>query len=293
MAGRDDADHLDAAPEPAPAAAPLPSPDSEEFAALGLGRAERAIYRVFYEHRDTPLSMQELRALMGDDAMGSAEQLGRRRRNLHPHFTFERSGRATETRYRLTGRAARSESAALNITERDRAEVLRAGRCAMCGRTPNEDGVKLQVDHKKPQSWGGTSDLYNLQALCEECNRGKKNYFASIEDWGPQIAAASAHDDPRVRIGELLKSVHPDEVRSDVVEMVAHAQAYQEDWQKRLRELRELGWVIPAPRRQKDEEGRTRVYWRVEFWEDWPEDSTRDELNRRQRAKRQAREEES
>jgi 5-methylcytosine-specific restriction endonuclease McrA len=274
-------------------AAPLPSPDSEDFAALRLGRAEQAIYRAFYEHQDTPLSMQELRALMGDAAMGNAEQLGRRRRNLHPYFTFERSGRATETRYRLTGRAARSESADLGISERDRAEVLRAGRCAMCGRTPNEDGVKLQVDHKTPQSWGGSSEVVNLQALCEECNRGKKNYFASIEDWGPHIKAASAYEDPRMRIGELLKRVHPDEVRSDVVEMVAQAQQYQEDWQKRLRELREIGWVIPSPRRKKDEEGRVRVYWRVESWEDWPADSTRDELNRRQRARKAPREEES
>jgi len=45
-------------------------------------------------------------------------------------------------------------------------------RCSLCGRDKN-DGVKLHVDHKIPLARGGTNDLDNLQALCEDCNMGK------------------------------------------------------------------------------------------------------------------------
>ncbi|ACB34111.1 HNH endonuclease [Leptothrix cholodnii SP-6] len=48
-------------------------------------------------------------------------------------------------------------------------------RCSLCGRTPNDNGVVLHVDHIKPRSrnpelqW----EIDNLQILCEDCNLGK------------------------------------------------------------------------------------------------------------------------
>jgi len=62
------------------------------------------------------------------------------------------------------------------IPLRLRYEVLEkaGGRCVLCGRTPR-DGIKLHVDHIKPYSQGGRSELVNLQALCHECNIGKGN----------------------------------------------------------------------------------------------------------------------
>ena len=46
-------------------------------------------------------------------------------------------------------------------------------RCVRCGRTPQRDGVRLEVDHIIPISKGGKTVLDNLQTLCFECNRGK------------------------------------------------------------------------------------------------------------------------
>jgi hypothetical protein len=73
----------------------------------------------------------------------------------------------------------------------------------------------------------------------------------------------------------------PDEVRSDLVELVAHAHQYQEDWQKRLRKLRVLGWDIRTRRRKED--GRIRVYYRAAHYEPWPDGSVRMEIRRRER----------
>lgn len=65
----------------------------------------------------------------------------------------------------------------VQLSPRDREAVLmRDGyRCRHCGRNPREDGIKLHVDHIEPWSKGGTNDLENLQALCEECNLGKSD----------------------------------------------------------------------------------------------------------------------
>ncbi len=45
------------------------------------------------------------------------------------------------------------------------------GRCALCGATSKER--RIEVDHIVPRSKGGSNDISNLQALCDECNRGK------------------------------------------------------------------------------------------------------------------------
>ena len=53
------------------------------------------------------------------------------------------------------------------------AALERAGRaCCVCGATA-ADGAKLQVDHIRPVSKGGTNELSNLQVLCQLCNVGK------------------------------------------------------------------------------------------------------------------------
>jgi hypothetical protein len=61
------------------------------------------------------------------------------------------------------------------ISIRTRFLVLKRDQfsCVMCGRSGV--GVKLEVDHKIPVSKGGKNDIDNLQTLCFECNRGKRD----------------------------------------------------------------------------------------------------------------------
>lgn len=47
-------------------------------------------------------------------------------------------------------------------------------RCQLCGRSAH-DGVTLEVDHIHPRAQGGSNELSNLQTLCWDCNRGKRD----------------------------------------------------------------------------------------------------------------------
>jgi hypothetical protein len=49
--------------------------------------------------------------------------------------------------------------------------------CVACKSTTNH-GVILHVDHKKPFSLGGLTELNNLQTLCSRCNIGKSNRYS-------------------------------------------------------------------------------------------------------------------
>lgn len=49
-------------------------------------------------------------------------------------------------------------------------------RCVICGRTAS-DGIKLHVDHIKPVSKGGKTELSNLRTLCNACNFGKRDKY--------------------------------------------------------------------------------------------------------------------
>jgi 5-methylcytosine-specific restriction endonuclease McrA len=274
----------DVEPGEMPEVPPLPDASSPEVQDLPISRQAKTIYRLLRDNQGKALTMLKIRdALM--EEFGEQEQLDRRRRELNRYFVIQRSGSGRDTGYQLVSKKAVEESAVLGISERMRAQVLQFGRCAMCGRTVEEHGVVLQVDHKMPQAWGGTNHIENLQALCEECNRGKKDHFRTLDQYGPQIRGASQHEEPHRRLGELLKALHPGEVRSDILEMVAHQRQYQEDWHKRLRELRVLGWEYTT-RREKDPQGRVRVYYRLTKWAPWPGSSIRAEVSRRERARR-------
>jgi len=66
------------------------------------------------------------------------------------------------------------------INWRLRAQVLIAHSCIcqMCGISPAKDpDVILHVDHIKPWSKGGETEINNLQALCEKCNVGKSDMY--------------------------------------------------------------------------------------------------------------------
>jgi 5-methylcytosine-specific restriction endonuclease McrA len=56
------------------------------------------------------------------------------------------------------------------------------GKCLCCGR----DDVKLTADHVVPVSKGGTSNIDNLQPLCQTCNSKKRDKIIDYRpDSGP------------------------------------------------------------------------------------------------------------
>lgn len=264
---------------------PLPRPDSPELSLLVSNEVARGIYGVLYNNQSQPLSIHEIRSLL--NLHGEVQQhLDRRLRQLDPYFEVERGRRGRDATYRLIRKREAALAPEGKISKTLRAWVLRNQRCVQCGRTPAEDGVKLHVDHKIPQSWGGASHPENLQALCSECNEGKKDYYASLEQETPKkILAAANHDQPHMRIGEALKAAYPEKLRGDLLERIASAKQFQEDWQKRLRELRVLGWKIDWKR--QEEQGRAVVYYFLtEPPPAWPQGSVRAEIRRREQAKK-------
>jgi hypothetical protein len=255
----------------------LPGPDSDELAdILGGKRVARSIYRVLFDHRDSYLTIGEIRGLIDIDG-GAQQHLDRRLRDLDYFFEIERGPSST---YRLLAPRPGLPVVARPISKRVRAYILRDQRCAQCGRTPSHDHVRLHVDHRIPQSWGGTSDQENLQALCSECNEGKRDYYASIsEDVGAAILAAAAFDEPQKRIGEALIAAYPGALRSDLLERIASAKQYQEDWQRRLRDLRFLDWQIAVHKEKVN--GRTMASYALVSSQPWPNGPIMDEVKRR------------
>jgi predicted restriction endonuclease len=50
--------------------------------------------------------------------------------------------------------------------------------CVQCGASPAKNQkVILHIDHIKPWSKGGKTEISNLQTLCQDCNLGKSNIF--------------------------------------------------------------------------------------------------------------------
>lgn len=76
-------------------------------------------------------------------------------------------------------------------------------KCAHCGKwcgRPGQerayipDNMKMEVDHIRPWSMGGSDELWNLQPLCRPCNRGK-SANASFKDNLNMVKNDIAHGD--------------------------------------------------------------------------------------------------
>jgi hypothetical protein len=144
------------------------------------------------------------------------------------------------------------------------------GRCAMCGRTPAEHAVALEVGFKIPPEWGGANDPENLWPLCQDCSGGRRQYLQTFAPYANQISRAASFDEPQRRIGELLKAFDGDWVPSELIGVVASARDYQEDFQRRIRDLRYLGWKIEQQKRYH-EGPRVKSYYRLVHAVPWPE----------------------
>lgn len=213
------------------------------------------------------LTSGEMRAKLGLKAEEQA-QFDRRRRDIRRWYHLEKKQVGNRAVYTL-GQKLESESKSGKISLKLRAEVLHhaRGRCQMCGKTVVDDEITLVVDHKTPQDWGGTDDPENLWAICEDCNHGKKNHFSSQDQ--SLMRKVMGHKSIHVRIGELLKQNIGKAVPSKLIEFVAN----QDDWKKRTRELRYLGWQIEASR-AKDPSGRVKSSYTLHAFSEWPSDPT-------------------
>jgi 5-methylcytosine-specific restriction endonuclease McrA len=270
---------------------PLPEPGSPELAALVSDSAAREIYGLLYRRRDNPPTMREVEMYMADKTGKSDTHTNRRLRALRESGIDVPAVHLNgDYRYPLKGwRETGPRTGRPNISDKVEAQVLAPQRCAQCGKTPLEDGVKLVVDHKVPRQWGGGDEIENLQPLCERCNGGKQAWYATYDTHADQIREAILHDEVHRRIGELLKALEGEWVYTELIGIVASAQAYQEDYQKRLRELRTLDWVIPHVKRHH-EGARVRTYYKCVSWEPWPDGPIITEIRRREKANKAAKE---
>lgn len=215
------------------------------------------------------LTFPEIREKLGLQS-GEQGQLDRRKRDLYDFYDIKQVRNGNRFIYIYRGELAEPRSR--DITSTDRAAVLTQanGRCALCGRHRDKHGIALVVDHKIPKDWGGTNERSNLQALCEECNAGKKNYFATFDAEG--MRRVIGFDSPHVRIGELLKLHLNEPVAAWLIEFVARDQA---DWPKRTRDLRYLGWDIQVRKKKNGATGRVEASYVLKSFTDWPENPSK------------------
>ncbi|UUR09506.1 HNH endonuclease [Sphingomonas glaciei] len=218
------------------------------------------------------LDVHEIREhLGGTGAIGDQQHLDKRIRELRDYYHAPRRKVAGRWVYVYEGERGKAAADDGKITPRVRAEVLHRAhqRCQMCGRTVGGDGVKLQVDHKIPRTWGGATVSENLWALCEACNQGKRDYFSSFND--AEMQEIMSKESVYERIAETLRLHAPEPTPSWLLEFVANFDDFQDDWQKRLRELRYpvIGMVIP-PTLRKLPSGKREAAYRLEKWVDLP-----------------------
>jgi hypothetical protein len=139
----------------------------------------------------------------------------------------------------------------------------------MCGQSVAEHGITLRIDHRTPLAWGGSDDIMNLQALCVRCKHGKDEYFASID--GQLMRTVLARTGVHERLATVLSARFGQEIESTLLALAAD----QEDWHKRVRELRYLRWEI-TPIRRKLRNGRHATWYRLDREGRWPDDMTRE-----------------
>jgi len=236
----------------------LPKPDSAEFTSLVKNRVSRALYQLLYDERG-PLTIPEMKAKLPAD-MRDQTHLDRRLRTLDDAFVIERVPKDGTVGYVLL--RMKPKPAERNVHPRDRALALSmaGGRCQMCGKTVAEDGIKLVVDHRVPLRWGGSNDIENLWAICSKDNADKQAFFATLEgEHDKKIEAAIKAQDVWHRMGELMRAFGVGgKIPSEMLAMVAsYGGDYHDDWQRRLRELRERGFDYEFKKRKEDGRWRT------------------------------------
>ena len=218
------------------------------------------------------LDLNEIRAALPSD-IGPQEELSKRVREVRKFFQIDTPRAGRRTLYILGPPRSKDLSDAGFVTSKLRAKLLKvaAGRCQMCGRTVKDDGIRFEIDHKIPRNWGGLTVEENLWAICSLCNSGKRDFFATLDnaEMTSILAKSSVHE----RIAETLRLHEGKETAAWLLEFVANYDDFQEDWRRRLRELRYPGidWVIKVKRR-KNPQGRVQAFYILQEYKPLPAD---------------------
>jgi len=121
------------------------------------------------------------------------------------------------------------------ISRKMRYEVLsRDGfRCQACGRGL-DDNVRLEIDHIIPVDWGGQTELSNLQALCQDCNAGKKAWVSGHRS--EKMRQIFSKPTVESRIESLFEAFPNEDIPSETIRLVSKGSL---DWQRALRRIRQ------------------------------------------------------
>lgn len=220
------------------------------------------IVKVLEEHPEG-LNIHEIRAHLPAD-IGPQQHLDKRVRELYyEHDIAQEGGRYIYRSKRAEPRDNQGIKAPL------RAAVLNMahGRCQMCGRTVAEDKIKLEADHKIPRNWGGPTTIENLWAVCGLCNGGKRDFFATFDD--KEMAEVSKIDSVHHRLAHVLKRRGNEGAPSWFLQSVANLNDFQEDWQRRVRELREFKLDYKVTKR-KIRSGKVEATYKLTKWAKLP-----------------------
>jgi hypothetical protein len=174
---------------------PLPGPESERLAALVGGGSLRLAYGLLYRRQDHPPTAKEIAFFL---QTGSADApVDQVLRGLREYFEITAVVLDGQERYKLQGWAGRRPMTELvPISSRLKVQALASGRCALCGKTPAQHNVVLEVDLRVPADWGGDNDPENLWALCEDCHGGWRQYLQTYAPYAEQISHAASFDEP-------------------------------------------------------------------------------------------------
>lgn len=218
------------------------------------------------------LDINQIRAGLPPD-IGPQQHLDKRVRDIRYFYELQTPRAGKRTLYVIGPPRSTNLSDAGFVSNQLRAKLLKiaAGRCQMCGRTIKDDGIKFEIDHKIPRNWGGLTVEENLWAICSLCNSGKRDFFATLDN--AEMTAVLAKRSVHERIAEALLIYQGKETPAWLLEFVANYDDFQEDWRRRLRELRYpgIGWKI-AVKRRKNPQGRVQAFYILEDWRPLPAD---------------------
>lgn len=156
-------------------------------------------------------------------------------------------------------------SSSIDVRLRFQALYAARGGCENCGKSIDKHGIARVVVHKVPPEFGGLTETDNVWALCEECDGPRMNYFRRLDaGW---ISRMKETRSVHLRLGETLKVFQTQPVPTAVLKRVAN----QDDWKKRIRELRYLGWEIETFNRRVSDK-RVSSFYRLVKSRSWPAD---------------------